>query len=475
MIDRRDFLKLTGALAAGAGATFSAAGAPRGGPSVIVIGAGFAGLSAARELMSRGISVTVVEAADRVGGRAKTLHGFVDHPIELGCKWVNRGDPFVADYLQTGLLGTIPDKWEVMLAERAASPDRYRRLELAEYKNVWQAFGAVNVAMSQATRGDGATIGGHADDLGLDLRQRRLVDAEIASDAGVLPSGVGAYEWWQEGDGVGTNVYLRDGMSGLVSLLSAGLDIRLGRVVHRIDYNAAGATVHVVGHPPMSARYVLVTVPLGVLKAAPGEPGHIEFNPPLPPQKQAAIRAIPVGTFNKVMMRFRTNFWAGRRVPFDDGRWTFLSLLDDHFGGPTVFADASYGRTAGELGGGAVLHGLVVGEWGRSVAMDDGLVELMVSRLKAVFGRREVEANIEGGGLPAFVMQSWDADPFARGCYSVSAPGTTPHRRNLGRPERGTLFFAGEAVGSDVVGGFRTATIVAALGSGADAAAKIPG
>lgn len=474
MIDRRDFLKLSG-MAVSAGAGLRTAHPSRRGASVLVIGAGFAGLAAARRLTDLGFAVTVVEASDRIGGRAKTLHGFVDHPIELGCKWVNRADPFIADFLQAGPLGTIPDKWEVLLAERA-TPDRYRHLELAEYKSVWQAFGTVNAAMAQATRGSGVTIAQLADGLGLTAQQRRLVDAEIASDAGVLPNSVGAYEWWQEGEGLGTNVYLRDGMSGMVALAAAGLDIQLGRVVTRIDYNASGATAHVLGHPPINARYVLVTVPVGVLKQPRGAIGHIEFNPPLSPEKQAAIHAIPVGTFNKVMMRFNTNFWARRRVPFDDGRWTFLTLLDQHFDGPTVFADASYGRSPAELANGAVLHGLVVGEWGRTAALDDTLVSLMVDRLKSVFGHRRVEENIPGGApLPPYVVQSWDDDPFIRGCYSVSAPGTIPHRRVLGRPERGTLFFAGEAIGSEVAGGFRTATIAAALGSGADAADKIAG
>lgn len=448
--------------------------ATRGG-SVLVIGAGFAGLAAARRLIERGYSVTVVEARDRAGGRANTLYGFADHPVELGCQWINRSDPYISEYLNEFNLRMIADPWEGLLAGVDPQTGQYAYLNLDQTDSLWAAFGLVNREMADLPRGSTETIADIVDRLDLPPLAHRLVDAEISSDAALLPASVGGYEWWFESDGIGPNGYLRDGMSGLAELLADGLDVRYGHVVAGIDYSPSGATVSFRDQPPLAARYVVVTVPLGVLKLPPGELGHIAFNPPLPVDKQEAIAAIPFGTFNKVMMRFNQPFWTDVKRPAGDGKWTFLYLLNDHFDGPTLFADASYGRTRGELRGGAVLIGLVSAEWGRSVEMNEQLVELMVSRLKAAFGAEIVEANIPGGkSLPPYHLYSWDDDPFTRGCYSVAAVGSLEHRKALATPVLDTLFFAGEAIGSSVPGGgFRTATIVAALGSGVDAAKKI--
>ncbi len=479
-VSRRGFFRFTAAsgLAAYAGGREAAAKpGSASGSSVIVIGAGFAGLAAARRLIERGFAVTIIEAQDRPGGRAKTLHGFVDHPVELGCKWVNRRDPYISDYIGTFKLKTIGDKWAGLLTNDVRGDGRYQPLERRDDLALWKSFNKVNREMALLREGSTETIGDIGDRLELTRLQRILLDAEIASDAGVLPTGVGGYEWWYEDDGIGPNKIFRDGMSGLVERLASGLDVRLGHVVTGIDYSADGATVHLLDRESLAARYVVVTVPLGVLKLARGQRGYIEFNPPLSTAKRDAIAAIPVGTFNKVMMRFTDRFWAKVKNPYGSGKWTFLYLLEDHFAGPTLFCDASYGRKSKELRGGAVLHGLVSGEWGRSVELNDELVALMVSRLKGVFGDDTVRDHIpDGRALPPYHVMSWDDEPFARGCYSVAAVGTLPHRRNLGAPELGTLYFAGEAIGSKVPGdGFRTATVVAALGSGVDAANQIIG
>jgi monoamine oxidase len=107
-------------------------------------------------------------------------------------------------------------------------------------------------------------------------------------------------------------------------------------------------------------------------------------------------------------------------------------------------------------------------------ATQERLAMRIIEQLRALYGERTVDAALPAGRrLPELRLQSWTQDPFARGCYSVATPGSRALRRALAEPESGTLYFAGEAVGADVGGSFRAATISAAIGSGQAVAEQI--
>ncbi len=463
---RRDFVRLMAALAPGFGCKPRPLATYAGGDrDVIVIGAGFAGLAAAARARERGARVLVLEARPRIGGRAWTHRDFVGFPVEMGCNWIARRDPILRDLLSASGARLVADPdGGAGFTTRAGE---WRRIPDAEYAGLYAEIAEVYRAMGREGE-SGRTIQDLIDESGISDAAARLLTAEISSDTGAMPDQVGAHDYWEEGDGRREGYAPAEGMAFLTEHLARGLEIRTSAAVSAVRYDDAGATITLTSGEALRCRFVICTVPLGVLKATPGEPGHIDFSPQLDPAKLRAIDAIQVGHVNKIILRFTRAFW-------DEG-WTFLWVDDD--APPTLFLSPDFGRDADELRRGTPLVAWMSGELGRAGAFaadDDAAraVRKLLAVLIEVFGEREVRAAIPPGqALPESIVAMWSKDPYARGCYSVASPGTLSMRGALAEGERGTLFLAGEHVGG-WDRGFRSATITAALLSGVAAADRL--
>ncbi|CAN1351918.1 Polyamine oxidase 3 [Linum perenne] len=242
-------------------ACYSSSGKRQGGsPSVIVIGGGMAGLSAARALYDASIQVVVLESRDRLGGRVHTDFSF-GFPVDLGASWLHG----VSD-------------------ENPLAP-LIGRLGLPLYR----------------TSGDNSVLYDH------DLESYALFDMEGNQVPQELVTKVG-----EEFEEILAEEVLLPGGHGLmvrgylpvINTLAKGLDIRLGHRVNSIVRRHNGVKVTTENGRAFVADAVIVAVPLGVLKSK-----TITFDPKLPDWKEEAIDGIGVGIENKIALHFDNVFW----------------------------------------------------------------------------------------------------------------------------------------------------------------------
>ena len=422
---------------------------------VLVIGAGAAGLSAARELSRAGRRVIVLEARPRPGGRIHTLYDpFWPIPVELGAEFLHgeaKTTRAAAD--AAGLpVEELPDQHVLARDGRLREMPRfYERLAGAlrprgrRPRDVSLGQALAQAPLSPLTR---ALVRMYVEGYlaaPLDRVSARWVAAGIDGD----PE---ANQQHRIGAGYGA----------LVRWLVAGLDrdragVRLNTAVARVSWRPGRAQVEcrsVTGHAlgRLSAPALLVTVPLAVLAASPEEAGAIAFDPPLD-AKRTALGRLETGHVCKVVLRFRDRFWE------KDGERPVNFWHDPGGPFPTWWNAAPR-------------HAPVLTAWAGGPAAEALLARPVrerlaraVESLAGIFGtpRRRLEA-----GLQAWAHHDWRADPWSRGAYSYAGVDGETAAAALARPLENTLFFAGEATDSEAPG-----TVEAALDSGRRAAREI--
>jgi monoamine oxidase len=201
-----------------------------------------------------------------------------------------------------------------------------------------------------------------------------------------------------------------------------------------------------------TGRAAVITVPIGILHLAQGEEGRIAFDPELPAEKREALGKLGMGNVVKVILRFSEPFWEKRISDLDFCHapgaafptwWTTLPLrtavLTGWAGGPA--ADALSGLS------------------------EDELLTEAVKTLSKLMGvpRKKIEGLLAGAHVA-----DWRREPLTRGAYSYARVGGAAAARKLGRPVGGTLFFAGEATETGLVG-----TVAGAIASGHRVAREI--
>lgn len=424
----------------------------RGSSRVVVIGAGAAGISAARELVSHGLDVTVLEARDRVGGRVHTAYDLAAHPVELGAEFIHGESVATWDWVRTFEAPTTGDahryeNWFEHRGRLLAGDDYAEAAGFAAYRslhrqgNRWIEEGRADAPVSALLERLEAELGAPLDD-----EDRRMLANMTAQGASVDLDDLGIYrtrEATYEGDGSQRHWRLIEGYAALMTAAASDLDLRLGSPVERVRWDDEGVEVTADGRAERWDRAV-VTLPLGVLRA-----GDVEFDPPLPEAKRDAIERLLPGHINKVVLRFDRVHWppeltflfTPRRTQIwwrpGQGQASEEPLLTAFFGGREAAAweqlseAEAIDRAAGELGD---ILGTSLG------------------------------ASLRGGRFIA-----WGAEAFTRMGYSGIPPQGTGLRDALAEPA-GALHFAGEATNPT-----RPATVHGAIESGRRAAAEILG
>lgn len=430
---------------------------------VVVIGAGVAGLAAARELAAHGVAALVLEARGRVGGRVHTVHDPGSPlPVELGAEFID-----------------VPGAaWEAM---RAAGGAAYRsaggmwevRAGSAAQLDMEAMVERVLGRLDPPPERDLPFREWLAEQRDLGERDRELALRYVEGFHAADPDRVGVRwvaETAQDDGGGGGEVRFhplggfRRVAEGLRAGLGPGCEVRLNTVASEVHWGADGAEVRCGSRyggelEPVRARRVLTTLPLGVLGAGEDAEGAVRFVPEIP-AKRAAAAALAMGSVVKIVFRFRRPFWEDvLRFAGEDGPGTReLKFLMGDGAFPTWWTPSPVQAPllTAWAGGGAARRVLDAGD--PVGAALDSLARMLGTE------RARVEAELE-----ECHRHDWDADPFARGAYSWVPAGALEARDELARPVEDTLYFAGEATATD---GW-TGTVDGAIRSGRRAAREI--
>ncbi len=378
----------------------------------IIIGAGAAGIAAARRLHDAGKRVIVLEARSRIGGRAWTMAA-AGFPLDLGCGWLHSADrnPWsgIARDLDLSIDKT-PPPWT-----RPSLPLGFSIEDQRAFRDALDAFYDRVEEVAQTGRDVAAS-----ECLPPDGRWNALIGTVATFIAGAEWDKVSAIDLHRYAD-TGVNWRVTEGYGHLIATYADGLDIMLDCPVQRIDHGGRELRIE-TAQGAMSAAAAIVTIPSVLLAQE-----AILFAPSLP-QKIEAAAQLPLGHDDKL----------------------FLSLADaDEFEpdsrlfgrtdrtGTGAYHMRPFGRPLIECYfGGSLAETL---ERGGSQAFFDFAKAELVNLLGSDFARRIVPV----------AGHSWGADPFARGAYSYARPGYADCRATLATPVDGRLFFAGEACSTD--------------------------
>jgi monoamine oxidase len=435
---------------------------------VVVVGAGVAGLEAARRLTRARLHVIVLEARPRIGGRVDTQRppGW-PAPVEAGAEFIHGRPP--------NLMRALADAG----ARVGRHPQRHERARRGDARAAETAWMQVQEMMADLPSEDVAFM----DVLRRPPYARRLsaaartlainfVEGFNAADA-TRVSARGLVEQAEASEAEGGDATQRplDGYDRLLHFLAAPLArrpgalrlatiataVRWGRKDEGVEIEARGA----LGGPPsrVRARAALITVPLGVLQAPPRALGVIRFVPALPRTKRSAIARLAMGTVVKVVLRLRQPIGTGVFAPF--GRdMSFLHLGRAPV--PTWWVPRPFPPT--------MLIGWVAGRRADAFRTRYRTKE---ARLRAALAGLARAAGARAGAIAAAIEDAhvfdWGADPFSRGAYSWIPVGGLDAPAALAAPVAARLFFAGEA--TDTVGD--PGTVHGAMTTGTRAAAEI--
>jgi monoamine oxidase len=423
--------------------------------TVLIIGAGLAGLAAAERLAAAGAVVTVLEARSRIGGRVFTHRAGGRSPVatELGAEFLHGKPKELLKFLRAEGLqlreGPSTHRW---LRNGETAADAQPRLdELLSRLSKTRADQTFSEFL-QRTPTDGPTkkhakafIEGFNAAFADRAGTRALAQQQRASDA-------------IEGDRV---FRLPGGLDKLPGALwrrcAESVTLHLDTIVDAVYWR--GGEVRIAAHSATAtqttsyaADRVLITVPLGVLKQTPNIAGAIRFIPEIT-NKLRAITRLEMGQVVKVNVVVKPGFW---RVAGGSLRRAFLHPVDDDWF-PTWWSPTP--RIVTGWAGGPKAKALLT-------SSDGVIARRAVESLARLFDftPRTIARNIQGHRL-----HNWADDPFCRGAYSYACIGGVEARESLAAPIGDRLFFAGEA--SDTEG--NSGTVHGAIASGRRAAREI--
>jgi len=445
-ITRRDFVRSVLASSAlfgfgcGSGSNYTPPTPPPsacGSLDVAIVGAGIAGLSAANTLIAAAKNVVVLEARNRVGGRALSDNSFAT-PVDLGAEWfsfvtkssgspgqtnnalfdiaVSRGLQVFADEYPRVFYDIIPppqplppnDPNVIAAAGTLASMLALINTAATSGPDISAAAATASLA-AETWYGLGAGI--IAREHGADLSSLSVLDLFNLTQLGVpltVPSDA--------------NQLIPSGMGNFISSFANGVPIKLNTPVSSISWDNPCGVELTTPAGIVNARAVIVTVPLGVLASE-----GLTFNPALPSQYQDAISGLPMGVVEKIALQFNKDVFNVGEIN------TLATPLVDKIDNSFVQAQL-WGKNVGIC---------IVGS---NLARDldavggNALIDYALATMESMFGSSVSGAFVKGNN------SSWLNDPYSRGAYTYATPGAVPLRTALAAPVGNQVFFADEGL-----------------------------
>jgi monoamine oxidase len=428
-MNRKEFIKLSGLL--GISIPFSSLimgcnkdedNEPNG-KIVVVIGAGISGLAAAKKLKENGFDVIVLEAQDKVGGRLRT-NRTLGVAFDEGASWIHgtNGNPLTNLAQQAGMNTAFTDDESLVcydiggvLRSDIAFDNAAAELEtiLSTLKNSGSATQSFETVFNNL----------HPTKVN-DRLWKFLLSTYITFDLGDLDKVSSTlYDEGEEFSGeerISTNGY-----DIIPNFLANGLNIQLNQRVSKIDYSNSKAKISHNG-TITEADYVLVTVPLGVLKS-----GNIQFDPALPTAKQTAIQKVGMNCVNKFLLTWNTPFWDNKQyicyTPETRDKFNYfvnVNKFHPSVNGLMTFAYSNYAR--------------------QTEAMTDAqIIDEIMLHLKDIYGNSIPNPT-------NMLRTKWQTNENSYGAYSFTQVGTEMrHFDDLAEEVNDRLFFAGEHTEAD--------------------------
>jgi monoamine oxidase len=413
--------------------------------SVIVIGAGLAGLAAARRLSQFGVQVTILEARDRIGGRVHTLHSSqFPIPIELGAEFVH---------------GRPKEIWDIIRSENLTAGSLegddwcFKDRVLKKCNDFWPRWEQVARALKNGKSYPDRSFSEFINELNID-EETRSAAVEFVEGFNAARSDLISLQYLADSQGsdrITSDSQFRvfAGLDRVVRALAEFdrdlVEVHLGTTVREIEWKEGRVRVD-----EFVADRAIVTLPLGVLQG-----DTVQFIPELPEKKAAALELV-MGHVVKVVLRFHSVFWEERGL----SEVSFIHARGEKV--PTWWTTRPIATP--------ILVGWAGGPPAEALAFKseayilDAAIESLSHALK--IGSRSLEARIR-----AAAVVDWQTDPFSRGAYSYIPVGAITAPMRLADPVSNTLFFAGEATNSEG----NSSTMHGAIATGYRAAEELLG
>jgi monoamine oxidase len=380
---------------------------------IIIIGAGAAGLAAARRLQEQGASFRLLEAKPHIGGRTVTDSVTLGAPVDLGGHWLhspalNPLTPLVDRYLFHVKHG--PEDFRVARDGTILSGAEHD----ACFAYVDHCFDKI------AAVGEGDHDCAVADLFPFHGAWHSFFEANFIAKQGVTLAQSSAldfarYVW--EGD----DWPVLGGLGALIARHAAGIPVELETPARRIAWGGRNGVTVETPRGTLEARAAIIAVSTGVLAS-----GIIRFAPSLPDWKRQAIDDLPLGSCNKVALGFTHN-------PFGD--------LDSVMLMPDLGAEQSVEFVVRE-GGHNIVTTMLNGPFAKELAAEGAraTADYALTQLAAIFGD-----DVKSCVTDRLVFADWDHDPWVAGCYAAARVGRYAARTELAQPVDDRLYFAGEA------------------------------